>query len=94
MENIISERTKMQATQMSVLPGTFQQRVLSVCVQQFGSQQRFFRLTGFSERQWYRIVRANSNPTLHSIIMLARALNVHPKELFDYDGTANEPLNF
>jgi len=63
----------------------FQQKVISICTQRFGNQQSFFKSSGYSERQWYRIIRGNTNPRLHSIITLAKALKVHPKELFDYD---------
>jgi hypothetical protein len=63
----------------------FQEKVKQLCKRLYPDQKTFFKATGFDKRQWYRIIGKNANPTLQSIYALAKALQVHPKELFDYE---------
>lgn len=41
--------------------------------------------TGFSYSQVYRIIRGKNNFSISGLIAVCRALEVQPKELFDFD---------
>jgi transcriptional regulator with XRE-family HTH domain len=41
--------------------------------------------TGFTQKQVWKILSGESNPTISSLEAIARALEVHPKELLDFD---------
>lgn len=41
--------------------------------------------TGFTQKQIWKILSGESNVTVSSLEAVARALEVHPRELFDFD---------
>ena len=41
--------------------------------------------TGFTQKQVWNILSGITNPSISSLEAIAKALEVHPKELFDFD---------
>jgi transcriptional regulator with XRE-family HTH domain len=41
--------------------------------------------TGFTQKQVWKILNGKINPTVSTIEAVAKALEVHPKELLDFD---------
>ena len=41
--------------------------------------------TGFTQKQVWNILNGKSNPTISSIEAICAALEIHPRELFDFD---------
>ena len=41
--------------------------------------------TGFTQKQVWSILNGKSNPTVSSIEAIAKALEIHPKDLLDFD---------
>jgi transcriptional regulator with XRE-family HTH domain len=41
--------------------------------------------TGFTQKQVWNILNGKSNPSISSLEAICKALEVHPKELFDFD---------
>ena len=61
------------------------ERILQIRKDKGLTQEDLVNLTGFDLRQIGRIERGEGNPTLSSISAVAKALGVHPKELFEFD---------
>ena len=60
------------------------ERIAHLVEERFSSYGNFCRANGIPERLFYRI-KKGGNPGLQTILLLAKALNVHPRELFDFD---------
>jgi transcriptional regulator with XRE-family HTH domain len=60
-------------------------RILEIRKDKGITQEDLVKRTGFDLKQIGRIERGESNTTLSSIAAIARALEVHPKELFEFE---------
>lgn len=49
------------------------------------TQEQLSYATGFELKQIGRIERGESNTSISSISAIARALEIHPRELFDFE---------
>jgi hypothetical protein len=58
--------------------------LIKLIEEKFEFQQRFVARTDIKERLLFKL-RKGGNPTLHTIALLAKALEVHPRELFDFE---------
>ena len=47
----------------------------------------FKKENNLSERTYYRLFKKGNNPTIKTLFAIAKALDVHPKELLDFDMT-------
>ena len=59
-------------------------KILEIRKEKKITQEDLVALTGFDLKQIGRIERGESNPTISSIQAIAKALNVEPKELFNF----------
>ena len=47
-------------------------------------------IANIEQKQVYRIINGEHGASMKTIISLAKGLQIHPKELFDFDFTNNE----
>ena len=66
------------------------QRIIEIRKEKGLTQEDLVQRTGFDLKQIGRIERGESNTTLSSIAAIARALEVHPKELFEFEWWDNK----
>ena len=57
------------------------------------TQERLAELIGYSPNHISKLESARTNPSFDLIIKIADALNIQPKELFDYEQTPTEELD-
>jgi transcriptional regulator with XRE-family HTH domain len=61
------------------------QRIAEIREQKGIVQEDIVDRTGFTQKQVWSILSGVNNTTVSSIEAISRALEVHPKELFDFD---------
>ena len=57
------------------------------------TQERLAELIDYSPNHISKLESARTNPSFDLIIKIANALNIQPKELFDYEQTPTEELD-